>query len=535
MSAAVEEQRENVDAKTMSVRIDSIEVSLNDHQLHYLVGIMATVLLPTSPVAVEHLTSELELKHKEEMSDVPEHNIRYMLYLRRRLIGEIQENSWILNSKYAQSVVQNDVLSLVEDPFYTYLRAKERELVQLKDQLRDLEQKWSIILAIHKVKEAESQPIDQRLTNFFLSLRIESFQLECSISRIGEEPFIAISISRIGVQIKEMEDQSGVIAAELRSVAVYNLLAIKKPEYHSWKDMVTMWDMVGGSGDANADSIHFNETDHVMLSIQITHRFVGGIREIHSAELNAAPLRIKVTMQVIDALIEFATGSHLKKQNKARTKETKKAMASHLSDGLNLSHSISSSSDKFKRNLSKKAKQMMFKKGKADGGGGDADKYEEEYQLITQFRHHAEMLIAKQSQFVKIWRLRIGAFYVLLNFIGPVTVFDMKLKINPKVYNSRNHREALDVIRILKKDYIRMLITKLPNTFLKQSVLGFFGMKNREPDNEDNGNGMRTFKKYKARVSRKLHTANRNMLVIEQTLDEEDEEEDDEENMIHYD
>merc|ERR1719474_916642 len=180
----------------------------------------------------------------------------------------------------------------------------------------------------------------------------------------------------------------------------------------------------------------------------------------------------------------------------------------------------------------------MIKKGRALPEEFERkEERKEEYQLMSQFKSQAELMIAKQAQFVKIWRLRIGAIYLLLNFTkGSSTstlipfisnalpsVFDMKLRIKPKIYHSQNNREALNVMNILRKDYVRMLITKLPNTFLKHSFATFFGMKHSGNEQQD-GNGKRTLKHYKQSMARKLTSAKQNMLIEqEQALEDEEE------------
>ena len=186
---------------------------------------------------------------------------------------------------------------------------------------------------------------------------------------------------------------------------------------------------------------------------------------------------------------------------------------------------------------------MMLKKGgrSSPGGGGGKVRGEfevemkEEYQLITQFRHHAELIMAKQAQFVKIWRLRIGAIYLLLNFtkgaststvIALPSVFDMKMRIKPKIYHSQNNREALNVVNILRKDYVRMLITKLPNTFLKHKFATFFGVKSEKHQETEGNDEKRTFRKYRESMTKKLTKTKHNRMAIEQfTLREEEEDE----------
>ena len=140
---------------------------------------------------------------------------------------------------------------------------------------------------------------------------------------------------------------------------------------------------------------------------------------------------------------------------------------------------------KINRKNKKKKQEKTMKKKKYEVQLYELE-MKEEYELITQFRNHAELIIKKQTEFIKIWRLRIGSIYLLLNFTkGKSTtaltfalpsVFDMKLKIKPKTYIAESNKEALDLINILKKDYIRMLIGKLPITFLKHSFSQFFGI-----------------------------------------------------------
>merc|ERR1712154_472081 len=83
--------------KNIVIKIKEIELSLNDHQLSYLIGIIETVLLPTSPVAVEHLTNELETNNDKKIYDM-----RHVITLRKNLLAEIHSIQWLLNSPYSQ-------------------------------------------------------------------------------------------------------------------------------------------------------------------------------------------------------------------------------------------------------------------------------------------------------------------------------------------------------------------------------------------------------------------------------------------------
>ena len=487
-------QIENI--HTINVAIKNMELSLNDHQLQYLIGIMETVIMPTSPVAVEHLTRELEIQHNDDHDA----NMLNVIAKRKKLEAEIHEIEWLLSSQYSRFVLNNNVLSnnlhVIQDKFWNYLTKKQKALNKKKSRLDDLEKKWSVYLMLSKIKQAEKAPIDQKLTNLFLTMNVENLKFMAYTSRVADEPFLTAVIDGFAIQIKEVEDLSGFIGIELKGMSLYNLLAMRDPTYHSWKDIITPWDMIPNHDDI-IDNIDNDKEDYkVMISIQIKHRYRKQFREITNAEFNIAPLQVKITMNLIDTVIEYITGKNLEKQNKTRQKETRKRVSSNINNTI-------STTEKFKKTLSKTAKKMMLKptqnkKTKIE----DIDKtsiYEiemkEEYQLITQFRNHAEIIIKKQTEHIKIWRLRIGSIYLLMNFTKATSttvlnfalpsVFDMKLKIKPKTYNSKSNKEALDLIKILKRDYLKMLITKLPNTFLKHSFAQFFKIGHDDNHNND--------------------------------------------------
>ena len=82
------------------------------------------------------------------------------------------------------------------------------------------------------------------------------------------------------------------------------------------------------------------------------------------------------------------------------------------------------------------------------------------------------------------------------------------------------------MVNILRKDYVRMLITKLPNTFLKHKFATFFGVKSEKHQETEGNDEKRTFRKYRESMTKKLTKTKHNRMAIEQfTLREEEEDE----------